>query len=182
MLEGSVIKIEDIKHLWNTLYSTDRRLALTLCAWRIAAVAHIDRRQYFMAYCCHLHTQPRAHDRMQRRRRDARALLFIRYLFANARATEGLPGPAGDRFEKLLIVLFWKGVPLVLLSPPPSLPPSFSLEEAPFHANCWLARRWRIGRDDANVPLFRSAREGSSRGGVNRWVETGHKKSRALLL
>lgn len=75
---------------------------------------------------------------------ETRALLFIRYLFANARATEGLPGPAGDRFEKLLIVLFWKGVPLS-----PSSSPSFSLEMAPFHASCWLTRRRRIGRERA---------------------------------
>jgi len=100
LLEG-FIKIGGIKDFWDTLYSSDPGSTLTLCAWHIAAVAHIDRRQYFTAYCCHLHTQPRAHDRMQRRRRDARAFIYPLFICQRARYRRS-PRPCRGQIWKVI--------------------------------------------------------------------------------
>lgn len=98
------------------------------------------------------HATPRARQNA-RRRRDARFYLSAIYL-----PTRALPkrspthDPAGDRFEKLLIVLFWKGVPRLPSSPSPF---PRSAEESSFYASCRLTRRRRhTGSTRANVPPF----------------------------
>lgn len=142
----SKLKLSTISgYFRDTLYSTDRGLALTLCAWRIAAVAHIDRRQYFTAYCCHLHTQPRAHDRMQRRRRDARAFIYPLFICQRARYRRSLslslsPRPCRGQIWKVINRPVLERSASRPLPPSPFLPFLFSLEEVPFHASCWLTR------------------------------------------
>jgi len=116
--------------------------------WHTSTTGNISR--HIVAICTR---NPARARQNARRRRDARFYLSAIYL-----PTRALPkrspahDPAGDRFEKLLIVLFWKGVPR---SPP--LPPSAtrSAEESSFYASCWLTRRrWHIGSTRANVPPF----------------------------
>jgi len=66
-----------------------------------------------------------------RRRRDARFYLSAIYLPTRALPKRGTPthDPAEDRFEKLLIVLFWIGVPRHS-SPPPRR------QTSSFYASC----------------------------------------------
>lgn len=124
---------------------------------RIAAVAHIDHRQYFTVYCCHLHTQPCAHDRMHDVG-ETRAFIYLLFICQRARYRSAVPpahDPAGDRFEKLLIVLFWIGVPR-------HSGPLPIARRAPFmRAN--QTTMAHIGRRASERAPFRSAREGSSR-------------------
>lgn len=102
---------------------------------------------------------------MQRRRRDARAFIYPLFICQRARYRRSLflslspsaPGPAGDRFEKLLIVLFWKGASFAL-RPPSSFFPrgdSFSRE--------LLANQTHLAATMRTCPLFSiGTREGSS--------------------
>jgi len=120
---------------WDTLYSTtsNHGPALTL--------AHAYIHTYEYARLCayrgggthrppaifHGILLPSAHATLRarqnaRRRRDARFYLSAIYLPTRALPKRGAPthDPAGDRFEKLLIVLFWIGVPRHSGPPSPS--------------------------------------------------------------
>ena len=114
------------------------------------------RGQYFTAYCCHLHTQPR--DRMHDVG-ETRAFIYLLFICQRARYRTGPAGahdPAGDRFEKLLIVPFLEGA-------------------RHRDAHSFLSHRWGITGllpPRANRTPSRLAIERLPRGGANRWVET----------
>lgn len=57
---------------------------------RVVLLAHDRRGQYFTAYCCHLHTQPRAHDRMHDVG-ETRAFIYLLFICQRARYRSG-PG------------------------------------------------------------------------------------------
>lgn len=135
-----------------------------------------------------LRRSARAHGREREGERARRVLLFICYLFANARATEAAPGtrddPAGDRFEKLLIVLFWKGVP----RSHPSLSTTSSAPHGRRGASFMPAGRnrttpvYRPRR--TNAPLSISRVRGTSllpRRGASQWVETEVQKAESRV-
>lgn len=92
-----------------------------------------------------------------RRRRDARFYLSAIYLPTRALPERGTPthDPAGDRFEKLLIALFWIRVPRHS-APPPSRPVSSPSPDELLL--CRLTRRRRILAVRANVPLSNGTR------------------------
>lgn len=104
------------------------------------------------------HATPCAHDRMHDVG-ETRAFIYLLFICQRARYRSGprTHDPAGDRFEKLLIVLFWKGV---------SRPPSWQTRSS-FYAS-WLTRRRRprrrrIGCARAYVPPFDRLQEDPSR-------------------
>lgn len=111
-------------HFWDTLYSTTsdrgsrwhRRTPYTyeyarLCTYR-GGGTHRPLAIFHGILLPSAHATLRARQNA-RRRRDARFYLSAIYLPTRALPKRGSPthDPAGDRFEKLLIVLFWIGVP-----------------------------------------------------------------------
>lgn len=143
--------------------------------------------QYIVAICtrnpC---ARARARSRQNApRRKERRARFYLSAIYLPTRALpKRSPDPAGDRFEKLLIVLFWKGVPRLPSPPLPFSLNSPSWQKRSFFYAIWLTRLWRhIGvsaraseRASERAPFDRPGRISPEEVWIDGWRPTTKRK------